>query len=69
MRPRPRLIWLAGEVLEIADVAPGGSMFLLNRSGILRRRIAELERELAAARAELAGLEAEASGNDGRGTT
>jgi hypothetical protein len=69
MCPRPRLIWFEGEVLEVADVAPSGSMFLLNRSGILRRRIAELERALVIARGELAGLEAEASGNDGRGTT
>lgn len=50
------LIWFEGEVLEVADVAPGGSMFLLNRSGIVRRRIAELERALEAARAPRAAV-------------
>lgn len=62
-----RLIRLGDDVLEVMDVSPAGSMFLLNRTGRVRQRIADLERQLLAARAELAALQAEAGGFDGRG--
>lgn len=54
-------------LLEVVDESPWGSMILLNRSGLLRRKILRLESELAAARAELAALEAAAGDVDGRG--
>lgn len=63
----PRLIRIGDEVLEVVDVSPAGSMFLLNRSGLIRRRIEALERDLGAARAELEAVHAEAGGFDGRG--
>lgn len=62
-----RLIRLGDDVLEVTGESPAGSVFLLNRTGLVRRRIAELERELLAAREELARLHAEAGGFDGRG--
>jgi hypothetical protein len=64
----PRLIRVGDEVLEVVDVAPGGSMFLLNRTGLLRRRLAELEHQADVVRAELAAVYAEERGVDGRGT-
>jgi hypothetical protein len=54
----PRLIRIGESVYEpIGDDGPDGSLFLLNKSGIVRRRITDLERQLARARAELAALE------------
>ncbi|HVJ23358.1 MAG TPA: hypothetical protein VM756_05415 [Burkholderiales bacterium] len=41
----------------VGDGSPNGSVFLLNRSGILRRKIEALALQLAALRAELAGVE------------
>jgi hypothetical protein len=67
MPERPALIRLAGRVLEVAGESPSGSLILINRTGLLRRREQELEAELAAVRAELAALDAEASGFDGKG--
>lgn len=61
--PADRLIRIDGEVFEVVtpDATPGASLFLLNRSGRIRRRIEILEHQLATARAELAQVEANAS--------
>lgn len=57
IRPK-QLVRIGDEVFEVVgDSSPNGSVFLLNRSGILRRRIEVLAIQLAALRAELAGVE------------
>lgn len=56
----PRLIRIGESVFEVIGGDPDGSAFLLNRTGMAKREIADLERRLAGVRSKLAALDAEA---------
>lgn len=56
----PRLITIGESVYEVVAETPAGSLLLLHRTGLARRRIEDLERRLADARAALERAERDA---------